>query len=109
MTQLLLVAVALVFLAVAALLTRVRGEYPDALIVGTVGPLLAGDDLSAARAGISAGVAAFAAAGGSNAIAWEMDVPNGNPPGCDYHPNLETHQAMADAVAAEIESELSFE
>jgi lysophospholipase L1-like esterase len=95
--------------AYAALLTRVREEYPDALISCTVGPLLAGDDLTAARAGISAGVAAFTAAGGSNAIAWEMDVPNGNPPGCDYHPNLDTHQAMADAVAAEIESALGVE
>ena len=93
----------------AALLTRVRAAYPDARIIGTVGPLLAGEDLAAARAGIAAGVEAFVAAGGGNVRAWEMNVPNGNPPGCDYHPNLETHRAMAEVVAAEIESQLSFE
>ena len=49
-------------------------------------------------------VAAFEAAGGSNVRAWEMNVPNGNPPGCDYHPNLATHQAMADALVPELEA-----
>lgn len=93
----------------SALLTRVRAAYPDAFILCTVGPLLGGEDLAAARTGIAAGVEAFAAAGGSNARAWEMNVPNGNTPGCDYHPNLDTHRAMADAVTAEIERELSFE
>lgn len=86
------------------LLERVRGAYPDAFILCTVGPLLSGADLSAARAGIAAGVAAFEAAGGSNVRAWEMNVANGNPPGCDYHPNLATHQAMADALIPELEA-----
>ena len=40
---------------------------------------------------------------GSRAFSLEMNVPNGNPPGCDYHPNLETHQAMADVIVAELE------
>lgn len=86
----------------ADLLQRVHTAYPDAFILCTVGPLLSGADLDAARAGIAAGVAAFEAAGGSNARAWDMNVPNGTPPGCDYHPNLETHQAMADAVIDEL-------
>ena len=90
--------------AYAGLLARVRDEYPDAFILGTVGPLLNGTDLSAARAAIAAGVAAFEANGGSNARAWEMNVPNAAPPGCDYHPNLETHQAMADALIPELEA-----
>jgi lysophospholipase L1-like esterase len=93
----------------AALLTQVRAAYPGARIIGTVGPLLSGADLSGARAGIVAGIEAFVAAGGDNVRSWEMNVPNGNPPGCDYHPNLDTHQAMAAAVAAEIESQLSVE
>jgi len=93
----------------SALLTRVRAAYPEAFILATVGPLLAGEDLTAARAGIAAGVDAFVAAGGSNVRALEMNVPNGNPPGCDYHPNLETHQAMADVIVAELQSELGVE
>jgi len=88
----------------AKLLERVRAAYPEAFILCTVGPLLSGADLVAARAGIAAGVAAFEAAGGSNVRAWEMNVPNGNPPGCDYHPNLATHQAMADALVPELEA-----
>jgi lysophospholipase L1-like esterase len=94
--------------AYAALLAQVRAAYPDARIIGTVGPLLTGDDLAGARAGIAAGVAQFADADG-NVRVWEMNVPNGDPPGCDYHPNLDTHRAMGDALAAEIEYELSFE
>jgi hypothetical protein len=34
-----------------------------------------------------------------------MNVPNTNP-GCDYHPGLATHQAMADALTAELKVEL---
>jgi lysophospholipase L1-like esterase len=86
------------------LLERVRAAYPTAFILGTVGPLLSGADLSAARAGIAAGVSAFEAAGGSNVRAWEMNVPNGEPPGCDSHPNLATHQAMADALIPELDA-----
>jgi lysophospholipase L1-like esterase len=88
----------------AGLLDRVRSNYPEAFILGTVGPLLGGTDLTAARAGIAAGVAAFVAAGGSKVRAWEMNVPNGAPPGCDYHPNLATHQAMADVLIPELEA-----
>jgi lysophospholipase L1-like esterase len=94
--------------AYAALLERVRAAYPDAFILCTVGPLLGGADLTTARAAISGGVAAFEAAGGSNVRAWEMNVTNGEPPGCDYHPNLATHQAMADALTAELQAELGW-
>lgn len=84
------------------LLQRIRAVYPGAFILCTVGPLLSGADLTAARAGIAAGVEAFEAAGGTNVRAWDMNVPNGTPPGCDFHPNLATHRAMADAVIAEL-------
>jgi lysophospholipase L1-like esterase len=94
--------------AYAALLERVRAAYPDAFILCTVGPLLAGADLATARAAISGGVAAFAAAGGSNVRAWDMNVANADPPGCDYHPNLATHRAMADALTAELRAELGW-
>lgn len=83
------------------LLERVREVYPDAFILCTVGPLLNGTDLAAARAGIAAAVASFEAGGGTNIRAWEMNVPNNNP-GCDYHPGLQTHQAMASALTPEL-------
>lgn len=87
----------------ARLLGRIRSAYPEARILCTVGPLLSGSDLVAARQGIAAGVAAFEAAGGSGARVWEMEIQNGNPPGCDFHPNLATHQAMADALVPQLE------
>lgn len=80
-----------------ALLERVRVAYPDAFVLCTVGPLLGGADLAAARSGIASAVAAFEAAGGSNVGVWEMNVPNDNP-GCDYHPSLATHAAMAEGL-----------
>lgn len=83
------------------LLERARSVYPEAAILCTLGPLLNGADLTAARAGIAAGVAAFEAGGGSNARIWEMNVPNANP-GCDYHPGLATHEALADALIPEL-------
>jgi lysophospholipase L1-like esterase len=84
-----------------ALLGRVRSVYPDAFILCTVGPLLDGADLTAARSGIAAAVATFEASGGTNVRAWEMNVANANP-GCDYHPGLQTHQAMAEALTPEL-------
>src|SRR5690606_26161583 len=48
--------------AYVELLERVRAAYPDALILCTVGPLLSGADLAAARAYIDAAVAQRASA-----------------------------------------------
>jgi lysophospholipase L1-like esterase len=83
------------------LLDRVRANYPEAFILCTVGNLLSGADLVAARAGIAASVAAFEAAGGTQIGVWEMNVPNPDP-GCDFHPSLATHQAMAAALETEL-------
>jgi lysophospholipase L1-like esterase len=83
------------------LLERVRSNYPDAFILCTVGNLLNGADLVAARAGIAAAVATFEAAGGTQIGVWEMNVPNTNP-GCDFHPSLVTHQAMAAVLETEL-------
>lgn len=78
-----------------ALLTNIRSKYPAAYILCTVGPMLTGTDLTAkARPYIAAAVAARRAAGDLNVEAYEMTTPNPNP-GCDSHPNLLTHQAMA--------------
>ena len=87
------------------LLDRVRANYPDAFILCTVGPLLNGEDLLLARTGIAGAVQAFTAAGGSNIAVWEMNVANQNP-GCDYHPGLETHRAMASDLTNELRAAL---
>jgi lysophospholipase L1-like esterase len=93
--------------AYADLLGRIRDNYPSAFILCTVGPMLAGTDLELARTAIQAGIDAFQAAGGDNVRAWQMNIPNDSP-GCDYHPSLATHQAMADALAVELAQELGW-
>lgn len=91
--------------AYVALLERVRQGYPDAFILTTVGNLLFGQDIPDARAAIAAAVAEFQARGNDRVAVWEMNVAN-TAPGCDYHPSLATHQAMADALTAQLRSVL---
>ncbi len=88
-------------------LSHLREVYPDTFILCTVGNLLNGDDLAAARAGIATAVAARNAAGDAQVEAWEMNVPNDDP-GCDYHPSVPTHEAMADALVSELQSRLGW-
>lgn len=88
-------------------LEQLRQRYPSAFVLCTVGPLLNGEDLNAARAGIAAAVDARRATGDERVVAWEMNI--GNPdPGCDYHPSVATHEAMAEAVAAELRTHLGW-
>lgn len=89
------------------LLERLRSHYPDAFILCTVGPLLNGADLAAARTGIDAAVDARTAAGDTRLASWEMNIGNDNP-GCDYHPSVATHQAMADALVEQLRVHLDW-
>jgi lysophospholipase L1-like esterase len=89
--------------AYLALLQRVRQGYPDAFILTTVGNLLYGQDIPDARAAIAAAVAQFQAEGGDRIAIWENDVPNTSP-GCDFHPSIATHQAMAEVLTAQLRS-----
>jgi len=81
--------------AYTQLLQRIRARYPTAAILCTVGPLLSGTDLDTARANIAAAVAAT---GDSRIRAVQMTTPNDSP-GCDWHPSIPTHTAMAAELA----------
>ena len=72
-----------------------------------VAPLLYGQDLVDARANIDAAVEAFEGEGDTRVRHWEMDISNDDP-GCDYHPSLATHRAMADALVEELRAELNW-
>lgn len=89
------------------LLREVRSHYPEAFLLCTVGPLLYGQDLVDARANIDAAVEAFEGEGDTRVRHWEMDISNDDP-GCDYHPSLATHRAMADALVEELRAELNW-
>jgi lysophospholipase L1-like esterase len=90
-----------------AFLEHIRAKYADALILCTVGPMLSGDDLVAARSGIAAAVQARNDAGDQQVQAWELNIAN-DAPGCDWHPSVATHQAMADALVAKLTTELDW-
>lgn len=83
------------------LLSRLRDVYPEAFVLWTVGPLLGGSDLDAARSAISSAVDTRKAAGDAAVEVWEMNISNDDP-GCDYHPGLATHEAMADALVDQL-------
>lgn len=91
----------------AQFLEGLRARYPDALIVGTVGPMLNGEDLDKARAGIEAAVERRNDQGDQKVLAFELQT--GNPDsGCDWHPNLSTHEAMADELSSLLSEELGW-
>lgn len=89
------------------LLTTIRGRYPTAAILCTVGPLLSGSDLDTARANIESAVAARVAQGDQNVRAVQMNTPNASP-GCDWHPSIPTHTAMAAELAPAVAEMLSW-
>lgn len=82
--------------AYTAFVTRVRGNYPNAQILCTLGPMLTGNDLSSARTAIQGVVSGFTAMGDTRVTFLEyptQSASDGN--GCDGHPSDITHQKMA--------------
>ncbi len=97
------------------LLDRVRAQYPKALLVCAVGPMLtdtypAGKQtLTRARAYVHAAVTAKKKAGDDRVIFIEFPVQDAsNGYGCDYHPSLRTHQIMAERLTTALKTELGW-
>lgn len=88
-----------------ALLLNVRSRYRSAYILCTVGPLLSGADLSTARTNIAAAVARRNDAGDDRVAAYDL-APNNPSPGCDWHPNVAAHAAMAEELAVPLAAAL---
>jgi len=89
------------------LLLNIRQRYPAAYVLCTVGPLLSGADLSTARTNIAAAVAGRNDAGDDRVAAYEL-APNNPDPGCDWHPSVATHAAMADELAVPLAQALGW-
>lgn len=89
------------------LVSQIREGAPDAFILCTVGNMLVGSDVTAARAGIKAAVDAIKAEGDDNIAVWDMNVPNEDP-GCDDHPKVATHELMAEALIAQLKQHLAW-
>lgn len=89
-------------------LETLRAAYPNAFILCTVGPLLSGNMLATARRNIRTAVDARIAAGDTNVDTYELTTPNAEPVGCDWHPSLAVHAAMAAELEAPIKKKLGW-
>jgi lysophospholipase L1-like esterase len=97
------------------LLERIRLQYPDALIVCTLGPMLTdyyppgAHALSRARAYVQAAVQSEKRAGDTKVRFLEFPAQDGaNGYGCDYHPSAKTHGLMAERLSALLRVELGW-
>jgi len=87
--------------AYVGLLAKVRREEPDAHILTTIGPMLAGEDLKRAERYIRQAVESRTHAGDTRVQYHPMKATNDNP-GCDWHPNLTTHEKIAQELEVPI-------
>ena len=89
-------------------LAHIRSKYPAAYILCTIGPMLSGTDLAAVRTNVGTAILARASAGDTRVKYYEITTPNASPTGCDSHPSLTTHAAMAAELEVEIRSDLGW-
>jgi lysophospholipase L1-like esterase len=90
-------------------LARVRKNYPNALIICTIGPNLTDPSLSEERTYVQGIVAAQNAAGDKNVDFLEMPQPTAaEGTGCGGHPLAVTHARMGAALAAELKTKLGW-
>jgi lysophospholipase L1-like esterase len=95
--------------AFAAFIGTIRGKYPNAVIFLTVGPLLYSTGLTAATMYIQEVIANAHAAGDMKVQFLDFGQQNTSlGTGCDYHPNVTEHQAMADKLVAALRSSLGW-
>jgi hypothetical protein len=89
-----------------------RTAYPNAFILGAVGPMLSGTNYTAAKTVIT-NVVSMRAAGGDAKMAL-VEFPtqdcgsDGSACGCDYHPNAAEHQTMATILEGAIHTAIGW-
>jgi lysophospholipase L1-like esterase len=79
---------------------RVRGHYPAALILCTLGPMLPSEQMGQARGYLDAMMAGL----GDRRVSY-LEFPVQDPAngyGCDWHPSRATHRLMAELLTAEL-------
>jgi lysophospholipase L1-like esterase len=91
------------------LLQTVRSNYPDAFIVGIIGPLLTGTDLAVIQGHIRDAVAARNAAGDARVEFFDQIAAQSSDKfACQYHPNKAENKIMADQLTAELQAKLGW-
>ena len=94
------------------LLLNIRSMYPRTFVLTTIGPLLDYEKLSTVEAMILVAIEDFktVSRNDSNATINHHTFTTTNllPPGCQWHPSIITHQAMAEELAAVVETFLGW-
>jgi hypothetical protein len=98
--------------AYLAFVTQLRAVYPGAFIFCALGPMMSGTDLTSAETAINSVIAMRAAAGDTKLLLVEFPtqdcMADGSGCGCDSHPNLAEHQAMATFLEGTIHDTLGW-
>jgi hypothetical protein len=95
--------------AYVGFVTDMRGRYPDALIYLATSPMLGDPDHTTHRAHLQAVIDRRGTQGDSRLKILEFATQNSaDGLGCDWHPNLVTHQKMATAMTAAIRADLGW-
>lgn len=93
--------------AYVGLLEQIRNAYADARVLCTVAPLLGGSDQATVEGYIDQAIAERAAAGDTNVARIDLSVA-ADGWGCDWHPSVATHQAMASRLVEVLHDELGW-
>ncbi len=92
--------------------TTLRSVYPGAFIFCALGPMMSGTNLSSALTAINDVIAMRSAAGDTKLKLVQFPtqdcLADGSGCGCDYHPNLAEHQAMATILEGAIHETLGW-
>jgi lysophospholipase L1-like esterase len=92
-----------------ALLETIRSQYPHALIVCIIAPLLTDGELTAIQGHLHAAVDARNAAGDANVEVFDqIPAQTSDKFACQYHPNVGEHMMMADLLVAELKAKLGW-
>jgi lysophospholipase L1-like esterase len=91
------------------LLTTIRTNYPDAWIIGIIGPLLSGTDLTTIQGHIKDAVDIRTAAGDQKVEYFGMiQTQTSDKFACQYHPNVAENMIMATQLAGELSAKLGW-
>jgi lysophospholipase L1-like esterase len=91
------------------LMTTIRTNYPDAWIIGIIGPLLSGTDLTTIQGHIKDAVDIRAAAGDQKVEFYNMiQAQSSDKFACQYHPNVAENMIMATQLAGELSAKLGW-
>jgi lysophospholipase L1-like esterase len=91
----------------ASFFAHLRALYPSALLLGTLAPMVGQPDLGTWQGWIKNAIAERVAAGDTRVKFVDLYTP-AQGFGCDWHPSIATHAAMAALLETELRADLSW-